>query len=147
MIKNFSKLLFQSSYYPINRIVTNQFSKTSFIQNIKSEIDKMIKEKPVVVFMKGTPNAPRCGFSKGVVQILNLHNVKFEAHDVLENEELRSGIKEFSSWPTIPQVYFNGEFIGGYDILLDMHKTGELIKELEQIGIKSNLADKNEEKS
>lgn len=115
----------------------NNESKT----NIKDEIDKMVKDKPVVVFMKGTPNAPRCGFSRAVVEILTVHNVKFDAYNVLEDEDLRSGIKEYANWPTIPQVYFKGEFVGGCDILLEMHKSGELIKELEKIGIKSKLAE------
>lgn len=92
--------------------------------------------------MKGTPAAPRCGFSNAVVQILNFHGVeKFDSHDVLSDEELRKGIKDFSNWPTIPQVYFNGEFVGGCDILLDMHKNGEMIEELQKLGIRSKLLD------
>ena len=68
-----------------------------------------------------------------------MHGVKFTTHNILEDEDLRSGIKEFSSWPTIPQIFFEGEFIGGCDILLEMHRNGELIEELEKIGIKSLL--------
>lgn len=94
--------------------------------------------------MKGVPENPRCGFSNAVVQILKAHNVQFHAYDVLEDEDLRQGIKDFSSWPTIPQVFINGDFVGGCDILYDMHKTGELVTTLKNVGITSALA---EEKS
>ena len=72
---------------------------------------------------------------------MNLHGAKFTAHNVLEDEDLRSGIKEYSSWPTIPQVFFKGEFIGGCDILLEMHKSGDLVEELDKIGVKSKLSE------
>ena len=75
---------------------------------------------------------------------MNLHGVEFESHNVLEDEQLRSGIKDFSNWPTIPQIFFKGEFIGGCDILLEMHRSGELVDELKKIGIKSKL-DEDEE--
>ncbi|KAG5673894.1 hypothetical protein PVAND_003897 [Polypedilum vanderplanki] len=105
-------------------------------------IEELTKKNKVVVFMKGVPDAPRCGFSNAVVQILNMHDVKFDAHDVLSDEELRQGIKDFTSWPTIPQVFINGEFIGGCDILLQMHKDGSLIETLwKNAGIKSALAE------
>ncbi|KAL5008556.1 hypothetical protein ScPMuIL_014137 [Solemya velum] len=108
----------------------------------KKHIDGLVKDKDVVVFMKGTPDSPRCGFSNGVVQILQFHGVeKFDSYDVLSDEKLREGIKEYSNWPTIPQVYMKGEFIGGCDILLDMHKNGDLIEELKKVGIKSKLLD------
>ena len=116
MIKN---LVFRTNLNTIRQTFYNRFSHTSFNsnnkddnkENIKNNIDKMIKDKNVVVFMKGTANAPRCGFSKGVVQILNLHDVKFDSYNVLDSEELRSGIKEYSNWPTIPQVFFKGNII------------------------------------
>ncbi|KAG6810409.1 hypothetical protein H0H93_015000, partial [Arthromyces matolae] len=94
-------------------------------------IQKAIEERPVVLFMKGTPKLPECGFSRAVVQVLDLHGVpedKLKAYNVLSDPELRSGIKEFSDWPTIPQIYVNGEFLGGCDILLSMHQSGELEK-------------------
>ncbi|XP_064599779.1 uncharacterized monothiol glutaredoxin ycf64-like [Liolophura sinensis] len=110
----------------------------------KEHIDGLVKGKKVVVFMKGTPDAPRCGFSNGVMQILNFHGVtQFDAHDVLQDESLRQGIKEYSNWPTIPQVYIDGEFVGGMDIMLDMHKNGELVEELKKVGIRSALLDKD----
>ncbi|XP_018331786.1 glutaredoxin-related protein 5, mitochondrial [Agrilus planipennis] len=110
----------------------------------KEEIDKLVKGKNVVVFMKGVPEEPRCGFSNAVVQILRMHGVKYEAHDVLKDESLRQGIKEYSNWPTIPQVYMNGEFVGGCDVMLQMHQSGDLIEEFEKVGIKSALLTKHE---
>ncbi|CAG9808778.1 unnamed protein product [Chironomus riparius] len=111
-------------------------------------IEEMTKKNKVVVFMKGNPEAPKCGFSNAVVQIFRMHGVDFEAHDVLADEELRQGIKDFSSWPTIPQVFINGEFVGGCDILLQMHKDGQLIDTLwKNAGIKSALAEDETEGS
>jgi Grx4 family monothiol glutaredoxin len=89
----------------------------------------------VVLFMKGTPETPQCGFSRASIQILGLQGVdpnKFAAFNVLEDAELRSGIKEYSDWPTIPQLYINKEFVGGCDILVSMHQNGELAKLLEE---------------
>jgi monothiol glutaredoxin len=107
---------------------------------LKSKIDKMVKSKKVVVFMKGDAEAPKCGFSNAVVQILKMHGVDdFDAHDVLASDELRQGIKEYSDWPTIPQVFIDGEFIGGCDILLQMHRNGELVDALKKVGITSKL--------
>ena len=89
--------------------------------------------------MKGVPAEPRCGFSNAVVQVLRMHGVEYDSHDVLSDESLRQGIKEFSNWPTIPQVFINGEFVGGCDILLQMHQSGDLIEELRKAGISSAL--------
>ena len=113
---------------------------------ISKRISGLVANSDVVVFMKGVPSAPRCGFSNAVCQIFRMHNVEIDSHDVLEDEELRQGIKEYSNWPTIPQVYFKGEFIGGCDILLQMHQSGELVEELEKIGIKSALVTEEENK-
>ena len=106
---------------------------------VKERIDSMVKNNKVVVFMKGVPEQPRCGFSNAVVQIMRMHNVQYDAHNVLEDESIRQGIKDFSNWPTIPQIYMDGEFVGGCDILLQMHQSGELIDELKKVGIKSAL--------
>jgi len=109
---------------------------------IHSRIEGLVSGKPLVVFMKGTPEQPLCGFSNAVCQILRMHGVPpFDSYNVLEDEDLRQGIKEFSNWPTIPQVYIGGEFVGGCDIMIDMHKSGELIEELKKVGIKSDLED------
>jgi len=114
---------------------------TEDTRDVQKEISDIVVKNKVVIFMKGVPSAPRCGFSNAVVQIMRMHDVTYEAHDVLSDEELRQGIKDFSNWPTIPQVYMEGEFIGGCDILLQMHQSGELVEELSKIGIKSALAE------
>lgn len=92
----------------------------------QAKIDNLLQENKIMVFMKGTKLMPQCGFSNNVVQILNTLGVPFETVDILADPELRQGIKEYSNWPTIPQVYVNGEFIGGSDILIEMYQKGEL---------------------
>ena len=89
-------------------------------------IGSLINDNKIMVFMKGTKLMPQCGFSNNVVQILNTLGVPYETVDVLADPEVRQGIKEFSSWPTIPQVYINGEFLGGSDILIELYQKGEL---------------------
>ncbi|KAL2833647.1 4-hydroxybenzoate polyprenyl transferase [Aspergillus pseudoustus] len=104
----------------------------------KAAIDKAVSSAPVVLFMKGTPETPQCGFSRASIQILGLQGVdpkKFVAFNVLEDPELRQGIKEYSDWPTIPQLYLEKEFVGGCDILMSMHQNGELSKLLEEKGV------------
>ena len=98
-------------------------------------IKQDIADNPVVLFMKGTPVFPQCGFSAAVVQILTHLGVKFKGIDVLSDPEIRQGIKEFSSWPTIPQLYVKGEFIGGCDIVREMFETGELKELFEEKGV------------
>ena len=93
---------------------------------LKQRIDNLVNQNKITVFMKGTKLMPQCGFSNNVVQILNTLGVPFETVDVLENSEIRQGIKEYSNWPTIPQVYINGQFVGGSDILIEMYQKGEL---------------------
>ncbi|KAK1796250.1 hypothetical protein P4O66_009328 [Electrophorus voltai] len=111
-----------------------------------NSLAEMVKKDRVVVFMKGTPQQPMCGFSNAVVQILRMHGVNnYAAYNVLEDQDLRQGVKTFSNWPTIPQVFFNGEFVGGCDILLQMHQSGDLVEELEKLGIRSALLDKEKE--
>merc|ERR1712117_884273 len=114
---------------------------------LKSRLDSLVSAPDVVVFMKGVPAQPRCGFSNAVVQIMRMHGVGFSAHDVLADEELRQGVKDYSNWPAIPQVYLKGEFVGGCDILLNMHRSGELVEELGKVGIKSALLAEEEEGS
>ena len=92
----------------------------------KDKIQKLIDSNPLMVFMKGTKLMPQCGFSNNVVQILNSLGVEFNTFDVLSDFEVREGIKEFSDWPTIPQLYVNGEFIGGCDIVTELYQSGEL---------------------
>jgi monothiol glutaredoxin len=93
---------------------------------VHQRIKQDIEDNEVVVFMKGTPVFPQCGFSAAVVQILSHMGVKFKGVDVLQDAELRQGIKEFSQWPTIPQLYVKGEFVGGCDIVREMFESGEL---------------------
>ena len=94
----------------------------------RAKIQKLLKEHPILLFMKGSPAEPSCGFSSRVSQILNFMKVPFHHYDVLSDEEIRSGIKEYAQWPTIPQLYVNGEFIGGCDIVQEQFETGELEK-------------------
>ncbi len=93
---------------------------------IKERIDTLVEENKIMVFMKGNKLMPQCGFSNNVVQILNTLGVPFETIDVLDDYEIRQGIKEYSNWPTIPQVYINGQFVGGSDILIELYNKGEL---------------------
>jgi monothiol glutaredoxin len=103
-------------------------------------IRREIEDSPVVLFMKGTPVFPQCGFSAAVVQILNHLGVAFKSVDVLSDPGIRQGIKEFSNWPTIPQLYVQQEFIGGCDIIREMFETGELIELFEAKGIPVDAA-------
>ena len=100
-------------------------------QQIKELIDSEINNNEVCLFMKGTPEAPQCGFSMAVSNILKILEVKFKGINVLENEQLRLGIKEYSEWPTIPQLYIKKEFVGGCDIVKEMYENRELNKDLE----------------
>ena len=97
----------------------------------KDKIQNLIDANPVMVFMKGTKLMPQCGFSNNVVQILNSLGVEFGTFDVLADYEVREGIKEYSDWPTIPQVYLKGEFLGGSDILIEMYNSGSLKEKIE----------------
>ncbi|KAI8909973.1 thioredoxin-like protein [Powellomyces hirtus] len=104
--------------------------------DLKARLDDAVKSHDVLVFMKGNKAAPQCGFSRAVVQILGLQGVQdFKTVNVLADEEVRSGIKEYTSWPTIPQVFVKGEFVGGCDILINMHQSGELDTLLREKGV------------
>jgi monothiol glutaredoxin len=93
---------------------------------VKQRIDDLVQNNKIMVFMKGNKLMPQCGFSNNVVQILNMLAVPYETFDVLEDYDIRQAIKDYSSWPTIPQVYINGEFIGGSDIMIELYQKGEL---------------------
>ena len=97
-------------------------------QKVNEFINNEINNNEVCLFMKGTPDAPQCGFSMAIANILKILNIKFKGINVLENEQLRQGIKEFSDWPTIPQLYLQKEFVGGCDIIKEIYENGELIK-------------------
>ncbi|MCZ8225365.1 MAG: Grx4 family monothiol glutaredoxin [Microcystis sp.] len=92
----------------------------------KDRIDQLVQNNKVLVFMKGNKLMPQCGFSNNVIQILNILGVSYETVDILQDQELRQGVKEYSNWPTIPQVYINGEFIGGSDIMIELYQKEEL---------------------
>ena len=102
---------------------------------VQQRISQEVADNLVVLYMKGTPVFPQCGFSAAVVQILSHLGVKFKGIDVLTDPGIRQGIKEFSNWPTIPQLYVKGEFVGGCDIIREMYETGELQQVLEQKGV------------
>lgn len=103
---------------------------------LKEKIDNLVAQNKILVFMKGNKLMPQCGFSNNVVQILNTLGVPYETVDVLEDFDIRQGIKEYSNWPTIPQVYVNGEFIGGSDVMIEMYNNGEL-QEMVEVALAS----------
>jgi monothiol glutaredoxin len=105
-----------------------------------ARIENDVRSHPVVLYMKGTPVFPQCGFSAQVVQLLSQLGVKFQSFDVLSDDSLRQGIKEFSNWPTIPQLYVKGEFVGGCDIVREMYQSGELAALLAEKGIATENA-------
>ena len=99
---------------------------------LKQKIEKMIRSSSVFLFMKGTPEEPQCGFSLQVVEILNQLKVTFSSFDVFSDEEIRQGVKDYSHWPTYPQLYLDGKLVGGCDIVVEMSKSGELKKLLKK---------------
>jgi monothiol glutaredoxin len=101
-------------------------------QPVKEIIENEINNNDVCLFMKGTPDAPQCGFSMAVTNMLKILEVKFKGVNVLENQQVREGIKEFSEWPTIPQLYIKKEFVGGCDIIKELYESGDLKKVLEE---------------
>lgn len=109
------------------------------MNKIDQKINTMIENDDVVLFMKGTPNFPQCGFSANVVGILDYFGIEYKSYNVLEDNELREGIKSFSDWPTIPQIYIKKEFIGGVDILKDMLENGEIETLLNEKSIKFKI--------
>ncbi len=117
---------------PFNIIGQEQTSKGLPYQenaeglDVKKRIENMISSTPVFLFMKGIPDFPQCGFSANVIAILNSLDIDYRTFDVLSDMDIRQGIKEFSNWPTIPQLYVNGEFIGGCDIITEMYQSGEI---------------------
>ncbi|HBQ35652.1 MAG TPA: Grx4 family monothiol glutaredoxin [Rhodobacteraceae bacterium] len=106
--------------------------------DIASEIKKIVTDHDVVLFLKGTKDAPQCGFSSRVAGVLNFMQVEFADVNVLANEDVRQGIKDYSDWPTIPQLYVNGEFVGGCDIITEMTISGELDQLFEKEGVSFN---------
>eukprot|EP01038_Epipyxis_sp_PR26KG_P011116 gene11116-14919_t len=108
------------------------------MEDVVALIDKQVKSKKVLLYMKGTPERPQCGFSQQTVRILNAVGVRFDAVNVLEYQAIREGVKLYSDWPTIPQLYVNGEFIGGCDIVTSLYKEGELEKMFNNLNLIEN---------
>ena len=102
------------------------------MEDILKKIDNEVKKNKIIIYMKGTKAEPQCGFSAAVVDVFNTLGVGFETRDILSDNELREGIKKYSNWPTIPQVYINGKFIGGCDITRELYETGELQKIIQE---------------
>jgi len=100
------------------------------MSDVQERIKQTVESDDVVLFMKGSPDFPQCGFSGRAVQVLRASNMEFSSVDVLADDDIRQGIKQFSNWPTIPQLYIKGEFIGGSDIILEMYEKGELQQKL-----------------
>ena len=105
------------------------------MRDINTLIDEQVKGNDVFLYMKGTPDFPQCGFSNQVIQILNYLGVDYKSANVLESQELREGIKAYTNWPTIPQLYVKGEFVGGADIITEMFQAGELQQHLTEAGV------------
>jgi monothiol glutaredoxin len=103
------------------------------MSTVLDQIESEVKSNKVIIYMKGTKDAPQCGFSAAVVDVFNMLGVSFETRDVLSNSELREGIKKYTNWPTIPQIFIDGKFIGGCDITREMFASGELKKLVEGV--------------
>ncbi len=108
--------------------------------NANDRIEALVSTNDIVLFMKGTPMFPQCGFSSTAVAILERLGVEFEGVDVLADPEIRAGVKEYSDWPTVPQLYVKGEFVGGSDIMMEMYQAGELTAMIEAAGIARTAA-------
>uniref|UniRef100_A0A914C1G2 Glutaredoxin-related protein 5, mitochondrial n=1 Tax=Acrobeloides nanus TaxID=290746 RepID=A0A914C1G2_9BILA len=137
---SFARTLFNSASFNAIRPLSSESARV-LTPELKERIQKLVQSGDVVVFMKGTQNQPMCGFSRNVKLILDLHKVPFRDYNVLEDEELRAGIKEFSDWPTIPQIYVKGQFVGGSDIFVQMHQEHEIAKFFDEHGIPSKYSE------
>jgi len=126
------------------RFFSSSASSSELSQVLRDRITGYVAADKVVVFMKGTQEEPMCGFSKNVKMVLDFHEVKFRDYNVLEDADLREGLKKFSEWPTIPQVYVNGNFVGGSDIIVSMHKEGEITDFFDEQGIPTKFTEKKD---
>ncbi|CAK9164841.1 unnamed protein product [Ilex paraguariensis] len=113
-------------FKPTNKLDSSDLS-------LKEIVEQDVKENPVMIYMKGVPELPRCGFSSLAVRVLKEYNVPLSARNILEDSELKNAVKAFSLWPTFPQIFIKGDFVGGSDIVLNMHQTGELKEKLKGI--------------
>ncbi|KAM7274003.1 hypothetical protein ACFE04_028667 [Oxalis oulophora] len=128
-----------SSHVPNDPDTHEDFSPTNKAANsslsLKDIVEQDVKDNPVMLYMKGVPDMPQCGFSSLAVRVLNQYNVPISARNILSDPELKNSVKAFSHWPTFPQIFIKGEFIGGSDIILNMHQTGELKEKLKDITV------------
>ncbi|XP_027344335.1 monothiol glutaredoxin-S15, mitochondrial-like isoform X2 [Abrus precatorius] len=143
--RSFTKPVTSSSYYGMRYFtkVSNDpdthddFKPANKIENsnisLADVVEQDVKDNPVMIYMKGVPDFPQCGFSSLAVRVLKHYDVPLSARNILEDAELKSAVKAFSNWPTFPQVFIKGEFVGGSDIILNMHQTGELKEKLKDI--------------
>lgn len=122
---------------------TNPPAPAGISDSLKTRLEKLIRSHPIMLFMKGTPEQPQCGFSKKAVEILRTENVKFGTFDILGDNEVREGLKKFSNWPTYPQLYCNGELLGGSDIIIAMHEGGELKQAFTDHGVGNDNVNKS----
>ncbi|MFX6573061.1 Grx4 family monothiol glutaredoxin [Acinetobacter baumannii] len=134
-------MLRYSTTVPSDPETHEDFRPTSKVDNsglsLKEIVEQDVKENPVMIYMKGVPELPRCGFSALAVRVLKEYNVPIGARNILEDLELKGAVKAFSHWPTFPQIFINGEFVGGSDIILNMHQNGELKEKLKETAGKS----------
>lgn len=126
-----------STTVPNDHDTHEDFRPTSKLESsglsLENIVEQDVKENPVMIYMKGVPDLPRCGFSSLAVRVLKEYNVPISARNILEDPELKNAVKTFSHWPTFPQIFISGEFIGGSDIILNMHQNGELKEKLKTI--------------
>ncbi|CAH8327420.1 unnamed protein product [Eruca vesicaria subsp. sativa] len=117
---------------------TQKVPSGSSTDSLKDIVENDVKENPVMIYMKGVPEAPQCGFSSLAVRVLQQYSVPIGSRNILEDQDLKNAVKSFSHWPTFPQIFIKGEFIGGSDIILNMHKEGELEEKLKDVNQKSH---------
>ncbi|GFP92396.1 monothiol glutaredoxin-s15 mitochondrial [Phtheirospermum japonicum] len=133
----YQSILRFSTSVPNDPDTHEDFRPSNKVQNsgpaLKDIVEKDVKENPVVIYMKGVPEYPQCGFSALAVKVLHEYNVPISARNILRDLELKSAVKDFSHWPTFPQIFINGEFVGGSDIILSMHQNGELKEKLKDV--------------
>ncbi|CAN8259207.1 unnamed protein product [Cochlearia groenlandica] len=110
-------------------------SPSGSTDSLKDIVENDVKENPVMIYMKGVPEYPQCGFSSLAVRVLQQYNVPIGSRNILEDQEIKNAVKSFSHWPTFPQIFIKGEFIGGSDIILNMHKEGELEEKLKDVSV------------
>jgi Grx4 family monothiol glutaredoxin len=110
---------------------SNELLSTLGVKPLNEKLKELVNQDTVMLFMKGNRNEPKCGFSAKTVNILNQNNITYSTFDILSDEQVRSGLKEFSNWPTYPQLYFKGELIGGYDIVVELNDSKELVSTLQ----------------